>query len=114
MTDSYQPNHIPATERAINILFAIVIIAVGLVSFTTGELLLPGKRTSGPNGISMQGAPAWCMSIAMVCACIVLLSVVVDHYDRRNNERYYRRIASVSKTIGWCAFAASLTIHLFR
>jgi hypothetical protein len=45
---------------------------------------------------------------AMLCACVVLLSVVADHYDRRDNEQHYRTLADVGKCIGWGLFGLSI------
>lgn len=111
MTVDHTPNQIPRSERVVNVLYAVVIIALGVVGLTTGELLLPGKRSSGPNGVALQGLSAWAMYAAMLCACVVLLSVVVDHYDKRNNEISYRRIAQTGKVLGWCLFFLSLALH---
>jgi hypothetical protein len=36
----------------------------------------------------------------MLCACAMLLSVVFDHYDKRDNEINYRRFARVAKHCG--------------
>lgn len=113
MAADYTPNHIPRSERFLNVLYAVVIIALGVIGLTTGELLLPGKRTSGPNGVALQGMTAWLMYAAMFCACAVLLSVVVDHYDRRNNEINYRRFAQVGKIVGWVLFILAMALHAF-
>ena len=113
MTVDYTPNHIPRSERFLNVLYAVVIIAFGVIGLTTGDLLLPGKRTSGPNGVALQGLPAWLMYAAMICACVVLLSVVVDHYDRRNNEINYRRFAQIGKVLGWSLCFLSLALYAF-
>ncbi|MDP2246602.1 MAG: hypothetical protein Q8J65_00620 [Nitrosomonadales bacterium] len=111
MTSDYTPNHIPRSERFLNILYAAVIIVFGVIGLTTGELLLPGKRTSGPNGVALQGLPAWVMYAAMICACAVLLSSIVDHYDQRNNEINYRRFAQIGKFLGWSLFFLSLALY---
>ncbi len=37
------------------------------------------------------------MYAAMICACVVLLSVVADHYDRRDNVISYRRFGQIGK-----------------
>lgn len=108
----YTPNQIPRAERLLNILYAVVIIAFGAIGLTTGELLLPGKRTSSPNGLALHGLPALAMYAAMICACAVLLSVVVDHYDRRNNEINYRRFAQIGKILGWSFFFLSLVLYV--
>jgi hypothetical protein len=43
-----------------------------------------------------------------------MLSVVVDHYDLRNNERHYRAFAEIGKFIGWALFGASLFWAVFQ
>jgi hypothetical protein len=52
------------------------------------------------------------MAAAMVIGACVLLSVIVDHYDRRNNERAYRMFRRVSVALGLCLVAASLVSYL--
>jgi hypothetical protein len=111
MKTEYKPNHIHWSERFINVLYALVILALGALGLFKGELLLPGKRTSGPTGIAMHGLSAWLMYAAMACAVAVLLSTVVDHYDRRNNEATYRRFAKVGKVAGWVLLVSSLALH---
>lgn len=113
MTADYTPNHIPRSERFLNVLYALVIIAFGVLGLTTGDLLLPGKRTGSPNGVALQGLSAWVMYAAMICACAVLISVLVDHYDQRNNEINYRRFAQTGKFLGWFLFFLSLALYAF-
>ena len=111
MRSGHTPNHIPKSERWLNAVYAIAIIALGTIGLITGELLLPGRRSSGPTGVALQGPAAWVMYAAMVCACVVLLSVFADHYDRRNNEISYRRFAQVGKILGWSFFFLSLALY---
>ena len=113
MSSDHTPNRIPKAERFLNAIYATVIIVLGVIGLTTGELLIPGKRSSGPNGLALQGPPAWVMYAAMVCACAVLLSVFADHYDRRNNETGYRRFAQIGKYLGWSLFCLSLVLYAF-
>lgn len=111
MSSGHTPNHIPKTERFLNAIYATVIIVLGVIGLTTEELLIPGRRSSGPNGLALQGPPAWAMYGAMVCACAVLLSVFADHYDRRDNAISYRRFAQIGKVLGWLLFFLSLTLY---
>ena len=111
MKSDHIPNRIPRSERVINVLYALFILALGALGLCYGELLLPGKRTSGPTDLGLQGLPAWLMYGAMACAICVLLSSVVDHYDRRNNEVSYRRFAQVSKVCGWSLFFLALVLY---
>lgn len=93
---------------------SLVLVALGAIGVWTGKLLLPGRRTSGPSGIEMSpGITAWLMYGAMTCACLVMLSVVVDHYDRRDNETSYRRFARTFRIVGWALFAVALLLHAF-
>ncbi len=114
MEAEHVPNRIPKSERVLNVLYASVILAFGALGMFKGELLLPGKRTSGPTGTALQGFTAWVMYAAMWCAICVLLSTVVDHYDRRNNEISYRRFAQIGKVCGWALFAVAIVLHAFR
>lgn len=45
------------------------------------------------------------VAMAFVCACLVLLSMVVDHYDERNK---YKIFAKGCKYLGWLLFALAL------
>jgi hypothetical protein len=50
---------------------------------------------------------------AFVCGALVLLSVVVDHYDRRDNEAAYEWFGWLVVRFGWCFLAAALMSHLY-
>lgn len=106
-----RPNHISKAERFLNAVYAAVIIVLGAIGLTTGELLIPGRRSAGPNGLALEGPAAWAMYAAMICACVVLLSVFVDHYDRRDNAARYRGFAQIGKILGWSLFCLSLALY---
>jgi hypothetical protein len=72
---------------------------------------MPGKRSKG---IHLHDVPAWVMYGAFICACLVMLSVVVDHYDKRNNETNYKRFADTFRVLGWCFFWLSLVLAIVR
>ena len=83
----HMPNSIPRSERISYLIFSALLLAYGSYGVWTNDLYVPGRRS---NGIHLHDVPAWIMYGAIVCACLVMLSVVLDHYDRRNNERHYR------------------------
>ena len=99
------PNEIPRGERIWNTVFAVALFAYGSYGVWVNELFIPGKRSKG---VHLHDVPAWIMYGAMLCACVVMLSVVVDHYDMRPNERHYRTFAQVGKYVGWGLFGLSL------
>lgn len=111
MKTEHTPNRVPGSERFINVLYALAILALAALGLFKGELLMPGKRTSGPTGVALQGTSAWLMYAAMACAVCVLLSTVVDHYDKRDNESRYRQFAKVGKVAGWILFALSMALY---
>jgi hypothetical protein len=106
----YSPNHIPRGERIKNVLLSSVLLAYGTFGIWIDDLYLPGKR--GP-GVHLHGVPAKVMYVAMLFACANLLTVVVDHYDQRNNEHRYRRIAKLTQVAGWVTFGLALVLDLF-
>ena len=105
------PVCLSGAERLVNMLFAFVIIAVGAIGLYTGDLLVPGKRTSGPNGVALNGPAAWLMYGAMVCAVYALLAPVVGHYAARSSDVLYLRFTRVAKVCGWSLFVIALAVY---
>jgi hypothetical protein len=106
----YVPNQIPSSERAHYILFSLLLFAYGTFGVWINDLYVPAKR----RGMHLHDSPAWVMYGAILCACLVMLSVVVDHYDRRDNETGYRFFADFFKFIGWMLFGLSVLFNLMR
>ncbi len=111
MNAPYSPNHIPAKERVTNILFSIFLLAYGSYGLWINDLYTPGK---GGKGVHLHDVPAWVMYGAFICACLVMLSVVVDHYDKRNNETNYKKFADIFRVLGWCFVGLSIILTIFR
>lgn len=107
----YTPNQIPAKERIQYIAFSILLFTYGTYGVWVNDLYIPGKRS---RGIHLHDVPAWIMYGAMICACLVMLSVVVDHYDERNNETNYKLFADVFRFFGWAFFILSLIMAIIR
>lgn len=108
---NYTPNHIPSNERVQNIVVSILLAVYGAYGIWINDLYIPGKRFKG---VHLHDVPAWIMYAAFICACLVMLSVVIDHYDRRNNEINYKLFANVFRNLGWGFFILSLIMTLVR
>ena len=108
----WRPNSVSLGERIFCVFLAAVLLARGASGFLYSRLQVspPRQRTA----LLLQGGPAWLMAAAMVIGACVLLSVVVDHYDRRNNELVYRIFRRVSVGLGLCLIAASLGSNLIK
>lgn len=51
------------------------------------------------------------MAAAMLCAVAVLVSAVVDHYDKRDNEAAYRRFAARGYEAAWTLGIVAILMH---
>ena len=109
--ETYTPNRIPTGTRVANLLFSSVLIAYGGWGLYVDDLYVPGKR--GP-GIHFHGGPAWVLYAAFLCAAASMLSVVIDHYDTRNDERSYHVFSKVAVAAGWTLFLLALVWALTK
>jgi TRAP-type C4-dicarboxylate transport system permease small subunit len=107
----YTPNQIPAQTRKQNALFSLLLFSYGTYGVWVNDLYIPGKRSKG---IHLHDVPAWIMYGAILCACMVMLSVIVDHYDKRNNEAAYQAFGKIFKFLGWGFLGLSLVMALIR
>ena len=114
----YIPNSIPTRTRAFHVGASLLLLAYGSYSLGRNSLYLPTKirKYGGPyrryDYLHLQDAAAWLMVAAFVCAAALMLSVVLDHYDERNNEAYYQRAAQVLRWLGWSFFILALLRHM--
>lgn len=103
----YIPNLIPEKERIAHVVFSLFLVAYGIYGVWVNDLYVPGKRS---RGVHLHDGPAWLMLVAIICACLTMLSVVVDHYDTRDNQRHYRFFANSMAAIGWTFFILSILV----
>ncbi len=108
-TSEYIPNHIPAVRRLKNIAFSIMLLAYGTFGVWNDDLYIPAKKTEG---IHLHDLSAWAMYGSIVCACLVLLSIVVDHHDKRNNEVNYKLFNEIATKTGWFFFILSISMEI--
>ena len=69
------------------------------------DLFIPQKHG---DGIHLSGITAVIMYIAIIFTVLNLLSVIVDHFDKRNNEFSYQLFAKITKVCGWISFLVSI------
>ncbi|CAM8640076.1 hypothetical protein MCEMSHM24_03337 [Comamonadaceae bacterium] len=103
------PNQVPLLERWFNLLSSVVLLAYGTYGVWINDLYIPAKRG---NGVHLHDLPAGVMFAAFFSAAVVMISVCIDHYDRRNNEVKYQWFARVVKLVGWGFFCLSFSIQV--
>ncbi len=107
---TYTPNHISPEERALSIIFSSILLVYGTIGFIIDDLYLPGKRS---RGVHLHGEPLLVMLLSFAFAIANLMSVVIDHYDKRNNETNYILFAKFTRIAGWVLFGLALFLDLF-
>jgi hypothetical protein len=105
------PNHIPLNLRQKYLFQAIVLAAYAGYGLYVDDIFIPGKRGAG---VHFQGVAAYLLGAAMMAAVLNMSSIVIDHYDRRDNEYNYKMFARLTFVLGWVllifAFAAYIYI----
>lgn len=94
--NTYSPNHISTKERTKCILLAAALLMYGVFAWYRGEVYIPDRSGDGIRFTVTACTLIYCGLITGAANCI---SVVVDHYDKRNNEANYRKFAMVTRTV---------------
>ena len=88
----------------LNIILSLILLTYGVFSLMIDDLYIRGKRSS----VHLHGVSIWIMFGAFLCGAANLLPVVVDHYDKRNNETNYRLFAKCTQVLGWTLFGIGM------
>lgn len=83
----YIPNEIPKKQRIGLLVFSTLISGYALVGVWRDDLFIFSRR----GGAHFHGVSAWLAAGCLLAFSVSMLSTVVDHYDKRNNERSYQR-----------------------
>ena len=106
---TYVPNRVALKTRIANCLLSLGMVAYGFWGIRRDDLIVPIAKRTAPHFHSIS---AWIMYAAMLCASVHLAAVVIDHYDRRNNEHLYQRLGERSRKIGWVLFGMAFIVGL--
>lgn len=92
----HTPNPISTKERTKYIVLAAAMLIYATFAWYRGEVYIPGRSGSSIRFTGTACTLIYCGLIAGAASCI---SVVVDHYDKRNNEANYQKFAMVTRTV---------------
>ncbi len=107
---TYVPNAIPVKTRLWNVTLSVVLLIYGTYGVVTDNFVLPAKR----GALTLYGYPAWVMYGALLCLVANLIAVVVDHYDRRDNETKYKTVEALTRKSGWTLFVLALVLSFVK
>jgi hypothetical protein len=108
---TYKPNRIPLSERIAYIFFSILIFSYGTAIVIFDDFSVTNRR--GDLVIQLDGFPLWIFYGAMLSVVALLISMVLDHYDKRNNEKNYKRFAKVTIILAISLFVLAILLQYF-
>ncbi len=85
----HEPNHVGILERVFYGMVSLTWMAWAVIGVLSGHMFFLVSR-GGP--LHFFGLPALFFSLCVLAGAAACASVVVDHYDRRDNEDAYRRV----------------------
>lgn len=115
----YVPNVVPLKTRITETLVTLFVVAYCGYSLWRDALWIPNvNRNQAFNvirepGFTLQGVEAWLFSGALLCGVLQFSVRVIDHYDKRNNEALYEKIALVCRVLMFMFLALWLGAHLY-
>ncbi len=109
---NYIPNEVPLKNRVTNAAYSAGIIIYGGHGIYTNDFYLPTKTG---NGLHLTDGAAIVMFLAIICAAAMMITEIVDHYDKRDNERKYFEFAHMAKYSAYtCFFTAIVIAFIYR
>ena len=100
------PNKIPRFKRIVYLLLSSVLILYAAHGLSINDIYIPGRR--GSRGMHYHDVSAWLMAGAIFSAAVNMISVLVDHFDRRNNEINYAHFAAFCEWLAAAFFILGL------
>jgi hypothetical protein len=99
----YVANYVSRTDRVIYALLSISVLAYALWGLMRGDVYIPSPK----GGWHFVGLPAFLAFLALGCMSVSIGSVVLDHYDMRDNESTYERTQVWLQRAGWLLLAVA-------
>jgi uncharacterized membrane protein len=104
----HYPNHISRPLRRRHLLQALAVAAYAINGLWFAKIVLPIKA----HVLVFEGRSAVVLGSAMLMAALNILSVVADHYDKRDNEAQYERFAQITRVLAWVLLGLATVLHL--
>lgn len=104
----YVPNQVSLSARLLRMGGALVLIVHGVIGVVRDDVIIPTKKSA----LHLHGLSGWIVALSMFCAALVLLSVVFDHYDRRDNEAAYKQFGRNMARLAWGLMGLGMALHV--
>lgn len=110
MNKKYTPNHVPLLTRIIFLFSGLGLIIYTIVGLSKGSIWIFG---TGGRSMMLYSSPMWLMALSFFLAASNLLSDVIDHMDKRDNEKSYEKYREISKIAAWICFIGALALNIY-
>src|SRR6478735_4524874 len=81
----YIPNIVPRSQRLIYFVLSLLLVCGGARGLSNDDLIMVTKR----HVYHLHGKEAAIMYGAYIFAALCMVTIIADHYDRRDNEAVY-------------------------
>lgn len=105
---TYIPNFIPQIRRIKYFLWSVALISFSAYTLSQNGMYLPYGSKRHAFLAHFSGLGLVLPSLALVCGTLVGLSVLIDHMDKRPNEKIYKEIYDWSLIVGWAFYLIAL------
>ncbi|MDH4319742.1 MAG: hypothetical protein OEV64_15275 [Desulfobulbaceae bacterium] len=107
----YLPNTVSEMKQAVNILLSLGIVAYVVHGLVVDSLLVPAKRGEY---LEFHGYSAYILAFSALLMVLNIISTVVDHYDRRNNEIKYVQAKKILFRSAWAVWVVAIFFNYFQ
>jgi hypothetical protein len=105
----HQPNKIPWQTRLYYMIASPVLLLYGTFGLIYDDIYIPGKRS---RGIHFHGYTAIIVYFVFLFAISNMVSVIIDHFDKRDNEINYKYFAKVTSGIALALFVVAFVVQI--
>jgi hypothetical protein len=103
----YVPNKYPKSGLISLALLSAILLFQVVFGFIYDEVVMTTRYLTY---IRFHGATAWVMCGSLFFFAVSMITLVVDHFDKRPNEDMYRRISLHSQDIAWVLIAIAMIV----
>jgi hypothetical protein len=105
---NYKPNAVPLLIRLTMAFSAVFLVFFAVVQLMTGYTYILGKR----GGFLLHGVPSLMVVLTVIALCAAALLTIVDHYDKRPNEEFYKRARGLLLKSATISFFAGVPLFI--
>jgi hypothetical protein len=106
----YVPNSVPAIRRWVQASISFSLMSYGVYGLWIDDISMPTKRGM----LHFHGFEAIILFLCIVCFAAHFFAIVVDHFDKRDNEIRYRSFENWIAFVGWCFGLISIIVLMVK